>query len=264
MNECLYQLGEKALLNRLKTFLPSGQIDNDTAKIQYSGKDFIVNSDVLVEDVHFSNKTTSAEDIGWRAVAANFSDLRASGLEEFTGITIGLITPPDTEWHWVSGVYQGIKSASKGIGADREVVFGNQSIPFVAGSRQEETSEQNGDSQPYEVEDVMAPGAGPEGKINRAATAEQEDRVDNHQSQAKRVGGGGHFFRIGSGNLIAQKHDVGGDQGAEKGHLGTQKGHDPRLLGRESRLLVRIVHLGGWESGLIQSTAFCGVQFLDL
>ncbi len=133
----------------------------------------------------------------------------------------GFDAPQNTHRHDPNGdvecvkANQGIKSASKGIGADREVVFGNQAIPFVAGSREEKTSEQNGDSQPCEIEDMMAPGAGPEGKINRATTAEQADRVDDHEPQAKRVGRGGHFFRIGSGDLIAQKHDIGRDQGAE-------------------------------------------------
>ena len=111
MSEKLSQIGEKELLTRLKRFMPIGQIDDDTAQINPFGKDIIISTDVLVEGVHFSNETTSAEDVGWRAIGTNLSDLASSGVDQILGITVGMITPANTQWHWVEGVYTGLKKA---------------------------------------------------------------------------------------------------------------------------------------------------------
>ena len=70
-----------------------------------------MSTDVLVDGVHFSDTTTSGQDVGWRAVAANLSDLAASGAVSVEGISVGLIAPGSTSWSWVEAVYQGISEA---------------------------------------------------------------------------------------------------------------------------------------------------------
>jgi thiamine-monophosphate kinase len=71
----------------------------------------VVNTDVLVEDIHFSDGTTAAADVGWRAAAANLSDLAAMGCSEVVGLTVGLVAPATTPWPWVEGVYSGLSEA---------------------------------------------------------------------------------------------------------------------------------------------------------
>jgi len=71
----------------------------------------VVNTDVLVEGLHFSEATTAAADVGWRATAANLSDLAAMGCTAVVGITVALVAPAATPWPWVEGVYGGIKEA---------------------------------------------------------------------------------------------------------------------------------------------------------
>ena len=68
MKESLAQIGEIELLNRLKEFMDIGQIDDDTAQISCQNKDLLINTDVLVEEIHFSKATTSPQDIGWKAI----------------------------------------------------------------------------------------------------------------------------------------------------------------------------------------------------
>ena len=118
MSEKLNQIGEEEILNRLKYFMPLGQINDDTAQINSFGKDALVNTDVLVEDIHFSERTTSPEDIGWRAIATNISDLAASGVETILGVTVGLVAPPATDWKCVKGVYTGMKEALTHFGGE--------------------------------------------------------------------------------------------------------------------------------------------------
>ncbi len=118
MKETLGEIGEIELLNRLKSFVPKGQIDDDTAQVNTLGKDLLINTDVLVEGVHFSDKTTSPEDVGWKAISTNFSDLICSGVNKIIGVTIGLITPPDTTWEWVEKVYKGMDQAMNKYGGN--------------------------------------------------------------------------------------------------------------------------------------------------
>ena len=118
MSPSLAELGEAELLRRLARFAPPGQLDDDTACLAPDSRALIVNTDVLVDGIHFSDGTTGADDAGWRAVAANLSDLAASGATSVEGITVGLVAPGDTPWHWVEGVYNGIHAALQQFGGD--------------------------------------------------------------------------------------------------------------------------------------------------
>lgn len=115
--EQLCDLGEWELLRRLAAFAPSGQFDDDAAVLQeQSGRQLVVNTDVLVESLHFSDASIGAQDLGWRAAAANLSDLAAMGCRSVVGLTVGLVAPGATPWPWVEGVYQGLTQALASYG----------------------------------------------------------------------------------------------------------------------------------------------------
>ncbi len=111
MSQILAEIGEIEILNRLKKYMDIGQIDDDTALIQIINENLLINTDVLVEDVHFNTKTATSEDIGWKAVASNLADLASSGADNKIQITVGLVVPPNTEWKWVQGLYEGMYQA---------------------------------------------------------------------------------------------------------------------------------------------------------
>lgn len=111
MGETLADLGEWELIRRLGAFAPPGQFADDAALIDVSCEGagrLVVNTDVLVEGIHFSDATTAAADVGWRAAAANLSDLAAMGCSEVVGLTVALVAPAGTAWAWVEGVYAGL------------------------------------------------------------------------------------------------------------------------------------------------------------
>ncbi|MAR06085.1 MAG: thiamine-phosphate kinase [Cyanobium sp. NAT70] len=116
MPESLAGLGEAELIRRIAHFAPAGQLSDDTACLTPDPRPLLLNTDVLVDGVHFSDITTPAVDVGWRAVAANLSDLAASGAEHIDGITVALVAPGNTPWTWVEGVYQGITAALNQFG----------------------------------------------------------------------------------------------------------------------------------------------------
>ena len=111
MSPTLAELTEAELLRRLARFAPPNQLSDDTAALAADARPLLINTDVLVDGVHFSDATTSALDVGWRAVGANLSDLAASGAVAIDGITVALVAPGCTSWDWVDGVYQGISAA---------------------------------------------------------------------------------------------------------------------------------------------------------
>ncbi|MGH8002406.1 MAG: thiamine-phosphate kinase [Brasilonema sp.] len=102
------EIGEQGLLKILQCFCPPEIIGDDAAVVSIEpGQSLVVTTDVLVDGVHFSEITTSGEDAGWRAAAANLSDLAAMGATPL-GITVGLGLPGDVAVSWVEELYQGI------------------------------------------------------------------------------------------------------------------------------------------------------------
>lgn len=101
-------IGEQGLLKILQSFCPPDIVGDDAAVLEVTeGYSLVVTTDVLVDGVHFSDRTTTPQDVGWRAVAANLSDLAAMGAGVL-GITVGLALPGEVMVQWVEGVYQGM------------------------------------------------------------------------------------------------------------------------------------------------------------
>ena len=114
--EILEDIGEKELINRLGKFMPKTQISDDCALIKTKNENLLVNTDSLVENVHFNDITICPQDLGWKAVVSNISDLLSSGSKKTIGITISLVLPSTTEWIQVEELYIGISKALKKYG----------------------------------------------------------------------------------------------------------------------------------------------------
>ena len=109
-SQLVRDIGEQGLLKKLQSFCPREVIGDDGAVIPtYPDKDLVVTTDVLVDGVHFSDRTTTAFDVGWRSAAANLSDLAAMGAEPL-GITVGLSLPGDVLVSWVEDLYRGLNA----------------------------------------------------------------------------------------------------------------------------------------------------------
>ena len=109
----LCDLHELDILKIVQRYCPAEIIGDDGAVIAWgNSQNLVVTTDVLVDTVHFSDRTTPAEMAGWRAVAANLSDLAAMGAKP-VGITVGLSLPPKTELEWLQELYKGIGSCLK-------------------------------------------------------------------------------------------------------------------------------------------------------
>ncbi len=116
MKTTIKDIGEVELINRLKKFMPSGQTDDDVAEIKSSKKTLLINTDLLVEEIHFSENISNAKDIGWKCITTNVSDLICSGAENIISYTVGLVVPPSTNWNWVEKLYEGMWEAMQEFG----------------------------------------------------------------------------------------------------------------------------------------------------
>ena len=102
------EIGEQGLLKILQRFCPADIIGDDGAVLPTAAeKSLVVTTDVLIDNVHFSETTTSPSDVGWRAAAVNLSDLAAMGASPI-GITVGLGLPGETPVDWVEKLYRGM------------------------------------------------------------------------------------------------------------------------------------------------------------
>ena len=86
--EILEDIGEKELIKRIGKFMPKNQVSDDWALIKTKNENLLVNTDSLVENVHFNDINTCPQDLGWKAVVSNISDLLSSGSKKTIGITI--------------------------------------------------------------------------------------------------------------------------------------------------------------------------------
>jgi thiamine-monophosphate kinase len=109
-------LGEQGLLDLIQPYCLPHTIGDDGAILHPPvGCELVVTTDVLVDGVHFSDRTTTPFDVGWRSVAANLSDLAAMGAVPL-GITVGLSLPPNLPVVWLEQLYAGMQACLERYG----------------------------------------------------------------------------------------------------------------------------------------------------
>ena len=110
-DELIKDIGERELIGRLSRYMPKNQTSDDCAFLEINSKNLLINTDLMVENTHFNHQVITPTDLGWKSVITNYSDLISSGCNEFIGINIGLVLPPNTQCKWVEELYKGINQA---------------------------------------------------------------------------------------------------------------------------------------------------------
>ncbi|MEG5138547.1 MULTISPECIES: thiamine-phosphate kinase [unclassified Microcoleus] len=101
-------IGEQGLLRILQKFCPAEIVGDDCAVLPTNpDQSLAVTTDMLVDGVHFSDRTTGPYYAGWRAAAANLSDLAAMGATPLA-VTVALAVSADTAVEWVEEFYRGM------------------------------------------------------------------------------------------------------------------------------------------------------------
>jgi len=88
--------GERAFIERLRRLLPAAptgqQWIGDDAAVLDDG--LLLKTDVMVEGIHFDLSWCDPEDVGWKALAVNLSDIAAMAGAPVAAV-VALVVPPD-------------------------------------------------------------------------------------------------------------------------------------------------------------------------
>jgi thiamine-monophosphate kinase len=114
----LSDIGEFALIERLAPLVRNANADEvivgigDDAAVWRSGDDFLIaTTDTMVEGVHFL-PGTPWEDVGWKAIAVNISDIAAmGGWPRYALVT--LCMPPEMDVQAIEQLYEGLGMYAK-------------------------------------------------------------------------------------------------------------------------------------------------------
>lgn len=106
---------EFELIDKIAALFPSPEgvsvgIGDDSAVLD-PGRFDLVTMDTLVEGIHFRRDWASAEDVGWKALAANLSDIAAMGGGP-GAFFLSLALPKPLDLDWVDGLLRGMKQAA--------------------------------------------------------------------------------------------------------------------------------------------------------
>ncbi len=101
----IHRLSDQILPPSQRVSLSFG--DDAAAVTQSSGRITLISTDALVEDVHFDLAYFRPEDLGWKALAVNLSDIAAMGGKPL-GFTTSLALPGGKSGSFVTRVYKGL------------------------------------------------------------------------------------------------------------------------------------------------------------
>src|ERR1700736_4669719 len=108
-------MGEFEAIERLTRILPTpgpGEtwIGDDAAVVRAPGGGWLLlAADAVVAGVHADLDLTGLDDLGWKAIAVNVSDIAAMGARPLQAV-ITVVGPPDTAW---ARLYKGIAEAAR-------------------------------------------------------------------------------------------------------------------------------------------------------
>lgn len=103
-----------------KTYYQSNLIKgvgDDAAILRETDKDIVTAVDVFTEGVHFSSKTMTPFDIGYKALAANISDIAAMGAVP-TSYLIGVVIPDHWTFDELNHIFKGMKELANAYHMD--------------------------------------------------------------------------------------------------------------------------------------------------
>ncbi len=87
-------------------------IGDDAAVWAVNGADILLTTDTMVRGVHFQKEYASWQEVGWKVLAVNISDIAAmGGVPNYCLVTLGM--PPETEVEGIRELYRGTMDAAR-------------------------------------------------------------------------------------------------------------------------------------------------------
>ena len=110
------KLKSNSLVNQLISIGDDGAVWSDNSA------NYCITTDSMIENVHFNQQFTNWQDLGWKAISVNQSDIAAMGFDPlYCVVSIGI--PKNTEIQSLKKLYKGMIEAIKKNGG--EIVGGD-------------------------------------------------------------------------------------------------------------------------------------------
>lgn len=111
-------------------------IGDDCAVIQIGQENYLFSVDNFVEGVHYSQEYFSPEDIGWKALAVNISDIAAMAGEPLW-VLVGLALSKNiiNKTEWIKGFYTGLNECAAKFGQPKVIggdITASESGTFIS------------------------------------------------------------------------------------------------------------------------------------
>lgn len=123
----LSQLGEFGLIDRLERVLAKAGaspaagaislgIGDDAALLRPpAGTEIVATIDAVIEEVHFRRDWSKPEDVGWKSLAVNVSDLNGMGARPLAAL-VSIALPADLPPTWIERCYRGLAECAAEYG----------------------------------------------------------------------------------------------------------------------------------------------------
>lgn len=123
----LADLGEFGLIGRLARQLAADDVQPAAGEIELgigddaallrlpSDTQLVTTIDALIEEVHFRRDWSRPEDLGWKALAVNVSDLGAMGARPLAAL-LSIALPPNLPVRWIDRLYRGLAECARQYG----------------------------------------------------------------------------------------------------------------------------------------------------
>ncbi len=224
--------GEFGLIARLAPFLSAAGEDlvvghgDDAAVLEVGGRGVCIAVDVLVDDVHFRRDVSSLEDVGWKAVAVNCSDLAAMGAAPTVAV-VGLCRPAGMPAADVESLYRGMDAACRRwglrlVGGDTVDAGALAVSVTVLGDVDPDRAVRRGGARPGDVLVVVGQLGAPAAALAqvRAGVPPDGPLLALHRRPEAHVAAGRALADAGATAMI----DVSDGLGADLGHVCTASG----------------------------------------
>lgn len=111
-----HKSGEFSLIDRLRQVLGEpgeGEVwaGDDAAVLRAPAGTILFTADMLVEGIHFDLSLTGPQDLGYKAIAVNISDIAAMGGTPRRAL-VSLAVVPGIDEEWLLGLYEGMKGCA--------------------------------------------------------------------------------------------------------------------------------------------------------
>ena len=111
--------GEFGFIEKIKTIFGTTEdivgIGDDCAVIPMGENDLLVTTDMLIEGVHFLRSDAIPEQVGYKSVAVNLSDIAAMGGRPI-GTFLSIALPKDAQGEWAERFMEGFAEISRHYG----------------------------------------------------------------------------------------------------------------------------------------------------